>query len=322
MSTLFLEFKSFGIKSVIHHVLYKLCHSEMEATKMLKEREKALNKLSEKAFKELIQEWYETTYNMPLSFENPVTFSEKINLLKLCDENDAKEFAVLADKYMVREWVSQTIGEQYVIPQLAVWDSLEQISFDDLPNEFVLKMNHGSAMNYVVKNKKKLDVKDLKKKFAAWVDRPFEAVTFENHYKLIPKKIIAETYIKEFSGGLYDYKIHCFHGEPKFIQCIGDRNLEKHTGYQANFDLNWNKLDWIFEDYPQFPYNVEKPKNLQEMIEIAKKLSAKFNYVRVDLYDLGDRVLFGEMTFTPASGMYPYKGSWTRELDIELGEMI
>ena len=135
-------------------------------------------------------------------------------------------------------------------------------------------------------------------------------------------KIIAEKYIEQLDGQLYDYKFHCFNGKPIFIQCIGGRDLKKHTGFQNNYSLKWEKLDWTFEDYPQFPYNVEKPKALQEMIEIAERLSKDFLYVRIDLYDLKEKVLFGEMTFTPASGIYPYKGTWTKEKNAEIGRYL
>lgn len=125
--------------------------------------------------------------------------------------------------------------------------------------------------------------------------------------------------MRELDHSLYDYKIHCFNGRPAFIQCIGDRDLARHAGCQNNFDMEWNKLDWTFEDYPEFPYEVPKPQRLDKMIAYAEKLSAGFAYVRVDLYEIDNRVYFGEMTFTPASGLYPYRGTWTRELDERLG---
>ena len=128
--------------------------------------------------------------------------------------------------------------------------------------------------------------------------------------------------MEELGGNLYDYKIHCFNGKPKFIQCIGDRDLAAHTAYQTFFDFEWNDIGWTFEDYPHFPYQVDRPKNLERMYEIACILSEDFPYVRVDLYNLSGRILFGEMTFVPLSGAYIYKKTFTHEKDLELGNMI
>ena len=226
-----------------------------------------------------------------------------------------------ADKYLVREWIKETIGERYLVPLLGVWDRFEDIDFDKLPENYVLKCNHGSGMNLVVKNN--LDKEKARELFDKWMNTNYAfRAGLEMHYADMPRKIIAEKYIEEMDGSLYDYKIHCFGGEPKFIQCIGDRDLKKHTGYQMNYDTEWHELDWTFEDYPRFPYEVAKPVCLDEMLDVAKKLSAGFSYVRVDLYEIKGNVLFGEMTFTPASGNYRYQGSFTRDVDMRLGEMI
>lgn len=240
-----------------------------------------------------------------MDFSNPVAFTEKSQWLKLYDATTVK--TQLADKYRVREWIVKTIGEKYLVPLLGVWERFDDIEFSKLPNSFVLKMNHGSGMYLIVKDKSDFDIDLARKKYNAWVKRPFEAQGFEIHYRPIPKRIIAEKYITEMADTLYDYKFHCFNGKPVFIQCIGDRNYSAHTGNQNNYDLTWNKLDWIFEDYPAFTHDVPRPEHLDEMVEVATKLSKDFRYVRVDLYDLPSQVLFGEMTFTPGNGMYPYK---------------
>lgn len=228
----------------------------------------------------------------------------------------------LTDKYTVKKWVANTIGEKYVVPLLDVWDDYRQIIYDDLPESFVLKLNHGCAMNEVVKNKKDFNIEYCNYNLNWWSKNPYWAESVEPQYRNIPRKIIAEQYIEELDGSLYDYKIHCFHGEPKFIQCIGDRDITKHTGFQKHYDLKWNSLDWTFADYPDFPYAVLKPKCLDEMIEISKILSCDFTYVRVDLYEIAGQVYFGEMTFTPSSGIYQYRSKWNEEIDYKLGQMI
>lgn len=314
------EAKKFGVGEVIEHTLVKFFQSEEIKTKMYKVRDKYYSSLSQKEFEKEIEEIYFSVMNQNMDFNNVSLFTEKVQWLKI--HGPITEMAKLSDKYIVKEWVAKAIGEEYVPKLLGVWDRFEEINFDELPESFCLKMNHGSGMNVVVKDKKNINVTEIKKKFDAWCEMPFEAVALEKHYKYIPRKIIAEEYMEELSGNLYDYKIHCFNGEPLFVQCIGKRNLKKHTGYQNNFDMNWNRLDWTFEDYPQFTYDVPKPDNLQEMIDIAKKLSEGFWYVRVDLYDLEGRVLFGEMTFTPSSGLYPYRGTWNYEMDRKLGALI
>lgn len=267
-----------------------------------------------------IKRVYAQSMRRDLDMSCPKAFTEKIQWLKLYDCTEEK--TKLADKYLVRDWIKATIGEKYLVPLLGAWDNFDEINWDALPNEFCLKMNHGSAMNYIVDDKTKIDVQRLKVLFSLWENRAYYTGSLELQYYHIPQKILAEEYIKEFGGGLYDYKYHCFNGRPVFIQCIGDRDLKKHTGYQNNFDLQWNVQDWTFETYPEFPYDVPWPKNLEEMTACASRLCKGFAYVRVDLYDLGDRVYFGEMTFTPASGIYPYKGSWTEAVDRKLGDML
>lgn len=272
-------------------------------------------------YEEELKIWYKRTTGENLDLENPKTFNEKIQWLKLYDSTPLK--TRLADKYLVRDWVKEKIGEEHLIPLLGVWDSFDEIDFDKLPDQFVLKANHGSGWNIIVTDKSKLDIDAAREKFNQWLQTNF-AFKFglELQYMNIQPKIIAEKYMEELNSSLYDYKIHCFDGRPAFIQCIGDRNLAKHTGYQNNYDLKWTKLDWTFEDYPQFPYVVSKPKLLDGMVTCAEKLSEGLSYVRVDLYEVNGHIYFGEMTFTPASGAYRYRGLWTKDLNIHLGNLL
>lgn len=314
------EIRKFGLNEMIHHINYRINGSEKSFTDMYIQREKYYEKLNDIQLLNEIAVFYSKVMGRSMNCDNPVTFTEKIQLLKLFDKNPLK--AELADKFAVRKWIKDIIGDKYLVPLIGVWNDIHDIDFSVMPEQFCIKMNHGSGMNYVVKNKCDINYKELYRLFDTWQQRPFEAISFERHYKKIERKVIVERYIEELSGGLFDYKFHCFNGKPVFVQCIGNRNLKAHTGYQNNYDVNWNSLDWIFEDYPAFPYTVPRPERLEEMVEVVTKLSNGFKYVRVDLYDLEDKVLFGEMTFTPGSGLYPYKGTWTYDKDIELGQLI
>ena len=249
----------------------------------------------------------------------PQTFTEKVQWIKIY--GNIEEMTSLADKVAVREWITKQIGEKYLVPIVGgPWDSFEEIDFSLLPDKYVIKANHGSGMNIVVKDNS-LNVKHMRKLVDSWTRAVFGCMGMERHYLKIKPMIYAEQYLEE-KGNLFDYKIHCFNGEPKFIQVIGDRNLTKHTGKQKNYDFSWNDIGWVFEDYPSYDYELQPPKGLREMYDIAKKLSSDFPYVRVDLYEVGDKIYFGEMTFTPAGGFYPYKGTWNREINEKLGAWI
>ena len=251
---------------------------------------------------------------------HPSTFTGKIQWMKFHEDLNVR--ARLSDKYAVRQWIKDKIGEQYLIPSLGVWDSVEEIPFDTLPQQVVLKANHGSGMNCIIKDKNSTDLDKVKKKLNQWLHTSHGWNGMELQYFLIKRKIVAEEYISQLDGNLFDYKVHCFHGKPEFLQVIGDRIPGKHAGRQANYDFNWNRLPWTFEDYPLFDFELPRPVCLDDIYIVSKILSENFRYVRVDLYVIGDSIKFGEMTFTPGNGMYPYKGTWTKELDEKYGSMI
>ena len=247
--------------------------------------------------------------------DNPRTFNEKIQWIKLYGINS--QMKNLVDKYRVREWVKQQCGDGMLIPLLGVWDKFEDIDFEKLPRSFVLKCNHGSGMNAIVKDKESLSTYWLKKKFDSWMETNF-AYKFglELQYKDINPKIIAEEYLENDENELFDYKFWCFGGHCEFIMFLSERK----TGLKMdNFDREWNHLDFTY-DYPNSNRKIEKPSKLNEMIKIAEKLAKDFPFVRVDLYLLNDGTIkFGEMTFTPDSGLCKWSDY---NVDIELGKMI
>ena len=238
-----------------------------------------------------------------LNFVNtPKTYNEKIQWLKLFASTPDK--TRLADKYLVRDWVAEKIGEKYLIPLLGAYDSFEEINFKKLPKRFVIKCNHGCGYNIIVKDKSKLDLNDVKSKLDKWMNENFAfRAGCELHYRDIPPKIIIEKYIenkKSIGGDLYDYKFWCFDGRVHYIQFLSERNTDGLK--MAFYDRKWKKQNFVYS-YPLDTKTIERPDNLYEMIELAEKLSAGFNHVRVDFYRMDDgTIYFGEMTFTSASG--------------------
>ena len=245
-----------------------------------------------------LKAWYETRTGEYLNIENPRTFNEKIQWLKLYDSTPIK--TKLADKYLVREWVKEKIGEKYLIPLLGVYDRFDDINFDQLPNQFVIKCNHGSGYNIVVQDKSQLDLAAAKLKVDRWMSENFALrYGFELHYRDIKPKILIEKYMDDNTGDLRDYKYTCFNGTPEFIWIDSDR----HTEHKRNlYDLSWKQLPYkVNTKYDTFP-SPPKPDCLEEMTKLAGILSQGFPYVRVDFYIINGRIYFGEMTFTSSSG--------------------
>ena len=263
-------------------------------------------------YKNQLERWWYNYLKTPLNLDNPKTLNEKIQWMKLCDSTPIK--TRLADKYLVRDWVKEKIGEEYLIPLLGVYDKFEDIDFDKLPNQFVIKCNHGSAYNIIVKDKSKLDLADVKIKLDRWMSENFAfKAGYELHYRDIQPKIVIEKYLEDASGNLRDYKFMCFDNKVKLILVDSDRYI----GHKRNvYDENWNLQN--FSNYPKIEEKISKPANLSKLKELVKILSAEFNFVRVDFYIVENKIYFGEMTFTPGSGSlgFPY------EIDLELGSLI
>ena len=254
------------------------------------------NKVIDVCKNELLK-WYERRTNTTFDFENPKTYNEKIQWMKIYDNTPLK--TKLTDKYLVREWIKEKIGEQYLVKLLGVWESFDDINFDLLPNKFILKANHGCEMNIIVKNKTILNIPEARKKFNLWMKQNYAFFSYEFQYLNIKPKIIAEEYLENENNELYDYKVFCFNGKVNSIGFFSNR--VNHETKLAFYDLNWNKLNYTF-------YNIDekvmpKPKNLKLLIDLSEKLSQGFSHVRVDFYILNDEsIKFGEMTFSTHSG--------------------
>ena len=224
-------------------------------------------------YPEYLKDWFYRRTGEELNLENPQTFNEKIQWLKLYDSTPLK--TKLADKYLVRDWVKEKIGEEYLIPLLGVWENFDDIDFDKLPDKFVLKANHGSAWNIIVTDKNSFDKKSAKQKFDKWLHTDYSIKSFELHYKNIKPLIIAEEYIEADDGDLKDYKFN-------FSPCA-------------------------------------KPYNFEKMLKFANIMSKGFPFVRVDFYENDNKLYFGEMTFTSASGTHIFTPD---VFNLELGKLI
>lgn len=267
---------------------------QKENEQALKETKKALRN----KYKDQLCDWYKRVTGHYLNLDNPKRFNEKIQWLKLYASTPIK--TRLADKFLVRDWVKEKIGEEYLIPLLGVYDKFEDIDFSKLPDRFVIKCNHGCAYNIIVKDKSQLDLAEVKAKLDKWMSENFAfRWGYELQYRDIPPKIIIEKYMEDESGELRDYKISCFNGQPEFIWIDSDRFVDHKRNL---YDINWNQLNCkVNSRYNTFK-SPEKPKCLAEMIELAKVLSKEFQYVRVDFYIINGKLYFGEMTFTSSSG--------------------
>lgn len=254
------------------------------------------NKLLKWNPKKALIKLYKFNTGHSLDFSNIKTYNEKIQWLKL--NNKCNLLSVCADKFLVRNFVTD-LGLEYILPRLlGVYDRPEEIDYDKLPEKFVLKLNHGWGYNIIVKDKSKLNIKETNKQLLKWKKEKFGILTGETHYFNIVPKIICEEYIETDEDNLRDYKVLCFNGKPKYIQVDSYRFQELKRDI---YDLDWKKLE-LKLGYPNNNTPIEKPAIFEEMIQIAKILSSKFIHLRVDFYIVKNKLIFGEMTFTPSAG--------------------
>lgn len=243
---------------------------------------------------------YEKRLGRPLDWNCLETYTEKMQWAKLFDKDKRK--VTLSDKYAVRAWVEKMIGNEYLIPLLGKWNNYKEIDFGKLPERFVIKTNHGSGDAVVVRDKTNMSFADkiaMRRRIQDALRRDYGAQFCECQYSDIKPCIIAEQYIESGETDLQDYKFLCFDGEPYF--CWVD--IGRYTDHKRNvYDLNWKLQDWNQRNYGNSQYTLEKPKNFEKMVEIARTLSQGFSHVRVDLYNVDGKIYFGEMTFTNGSG--------------------
>lgn len=273
-----------------------------------------LSKIPSKWYPSLLGIDYFIKTGKLLDWNHLTTYSEKMQWAKLYDSTPLK--TKLTDKYTVREWVTELIGGDFLIPLLGVWGKFDDIPFDSLPSEFILKTNHGSGYVEIIRDKTKINKKLLKLKFDEWMQVKYAYRNgFEMQYLPIPPKIMAEKLITTDTVDLPDYKFLCFDGKPYY--CWVD--IDRFSGHKRNvYDMDWNLQSWNHAYYHNSPLKLEKPLNFEEMVRIASILSRGFSHVRVDLYNVQGKIYFGEMTFTNSSG---FKVAIPEEYDLELGKL-
>lgn len=252
-----------------------------------------------------------------LNLKNPQTFNEKLQWLKLYDRNS--EYTKMVDKYEVKEYVSKLIGAEYIIPTIGIYDRFEDINFNELPNEFVIKCTHDSESTIICKDKNNMNVKEIKNKIKYLLKINFFYMGREWPYKNVKPRIIIEKYMaSKEQPELIDYKFFCFNGEPKFIYV--SEGLSNHATATISFaDMDYELMDFYRKDYKPFEKLPPKPKNFEKMKKLAKILSNKIPFVRVDFYEIEGRVYFGELTFFPCSGYIPFE---PQKYDRILGDML
>lgn len=250
-----------------------------------------------------------------INFRNPTSFNEKMQWLKIYDRNP--EYTRMVDKYEVRQYIADCVGSQYLVPLLGVWDSADDIDFDSLPNEFVLKCTHDSGGIIICCDKSKLDISSTRKKLNKALARKFYYYSREWPYKHVTPRIIAEALLSDGKDAdLKDYKLMCFEG--KHMCSFVCSNRSSGSLNVTFYDADWNRMPFI-RHYPASKTEIEKPANYRQMVEIAESLSKKLHFLRVDFYECNSRLYIGELTFYPGGGFEEFTPS---EWDVRLGSWI
>lgn len=252
-----------------------------------------------------------------MNWKHPKTFNEKLQWLKVYNRNP--EYTKLVDKYAVKKYVASVIGEEYIIPTLGVWNTFDEIDFDILPNQFVLKCTHDSGGLVICKNKNKFDIEEAREKIERSLKVNYYNWSKEWPYKNVPPRIIAEKYMEDESGyELKDYKFFCFDGEPKALFIAADRGVEREETKFNFYDTDFNLLPFT-NGHPNSSRPIAKPESFEQMKELAAKLSKGMPHVRIDFYDIYGQIYFGEITFFHWSGFTPFV---PKEWDYKFGEWI
>ncbi len=260
-----------------------------------------------------IKEMWKSNMDYDLNLDNPQTFNEKLQWLKLYDRNP--QYTILADKYKIKEWIETNIGKQYVIPLLGVYHHFDEINFDKLPNQFVLKCNHDCGSVIICKDKNTFDKASAKVKLEEHLKMDFFIPYREWCYKNIPRRIICEKYMQnETDSELTDYKFFCFNGVPRFLYV--SYNLSNWNEAFINYmNLDWTPAPFHRPDFQEFKEIPPKPSKFEEMIELSKQIAKEFTFVRVDLFQIDNQIYVSELTFYPGAGIDKFiPEGWDRKI--------
>ena len=255
--------------------------------------------LSPPQYRAALKHWYWLFKGRPCHLEAPRTMTDKIHWLKLYDSTSLK--GRLADKFLVREWVADTVGEEYLVPLLGVWDSPDEIDFASLPTSFVLKATHGSGWNILVPNKSALDEEWARGRLREWLGlRQAMKGGFELHYEYCEPRIVCERFLRDGTGGLMDYKFMVFDGVVQFAFTV-DRRAG--LAMRGTYLPDWTRAPFEYTCEAVRAPDVPPPSGLETMLRLASRLGKGFACARVDFYQVRGRVYFGEITFTDADGL-------------------
>lgn len=259
---------------------------------------------------------YKYKLKKKLNIDNPKTFNEKLQWLKLYDRKP--EYTKMVDKYEVKQYVKDIIGEEHIIKTLGVWNKFEDIDFNKLPNKFVLKCTHDSGSSVICTDKSKFDIEEAKKKINRYLKRKYFLNTREWPYKNVKPRILIENYMEDYKNeDLLDYKFMCFNGKVKCEFVCSERRSSEGLAVDF-FDTNWNHLPFE-RHYRNLNKKIERPSKLEEMIELAEKLASNIPFVRVDFYEINGDIYFGELTFFPGGGFEEFN---PEEYDEEMGSWL
>lgn len=267
--------------------------------------ELVLNQLARYFSDENYVKWkYYLNFHKRLHLDNPQTYNEKLQWLKLYDQHD--EYTQMVDKYEAKKYVASIIGEEYIIPTYGLYDSFEEIDFASLPQQFVLKCTHNSGGVFVCKDKAVFDIDGARKQVNKWLKKNPYWKNREYPYKNVKPRIIIEQYMEDESGyELKDYKFFCFNGIAKYIFVASDRGKDNEETKFDFYDIEWNLLPFT-NGHPNSNKMMKKPENYDKMVEISERLSQGIPHVRVDLYNINGHIYFGELTFFHWSGLVPF----------------
>lgn len=281
----------------------------------MKSIKKILNMLSDKSYLKIMYFYH---IKKRLDFENVTTFNEKLQWLKL--HNRKEIYTTMVDKYEVKKYVADLIGDEYIVPTYGVYESYNEIDFNILPNQFVLKVTHYGGSNgvFIIKDKSTINYSELENKIVKLLKKNLYNYSREWPYKNVKPRIIIEKYMKnENEEELKDYKLFCFNGKPKIILVCSER-FSSSNMCETWFDEDWNWMN-ITEGNHRVDKNIKVPHSFKEMKYLASQLSNNIPFVRVDFYEVNGKIYFGEMTFFPASGFEKFT---PKEWDKKLGDMI
>lgn len=271
-------------------------------------RDKELEFLSRVSPEKATRKLYKRVFNRELRLDRPRYFCEKLHYLKLNQYYNNSLVTTCIDKYEVKNYM-RCMGKEDLCSKLyGVYNRPEDINWEKFPEQFVVKCTHGCNYNIICRDKQKFNTANAEKQLAEWLKEDYWVKHAETQYRFIHKRIIVEEYLGD---NLIAYRFCCFQGEPKFIYVQPDEEDKNYIDY---FDLDWKNLDYRWEGWTPNPASPPKPRMLNDMLEIAGELSRGFPFVRIDLYEVGERIYFSEFTFVPAGGIMRFEKKRTARL--------